>query len=280
MNVYYSRYKLIPLKSANRLSSSSEKWGIHLKIKKRRSANFADYFPHIPLGDMECDEFLEKFKYQDHEYHQKVFHFLLNDDRLSALPNKRFFNHEIWDGLNEPHSHVIKYKLKDESDLSFLKLFEKKISVRLDANALFTRKTLQNFLKEVPDFSLLEYLEDPISETDWSNFSLPLARDFIDGTPFSVLIHKPNSRFLKEEGKPVIFSSYMGSDLGKWHAYCELKEKGSFKFHHGIITTGYYQEERLKFDGNFQQGFVPNEKTLKIIYNELDAKEWKLLCSI
>lgn len=280
MNVYYSRYKLTPLKSANRLSSQAQKAGVHLKIKKRRSANFADYFPHTPLGDMECEEFLDKFKYQDNEYHQKVFHFLLNDDNLSALPNKRFLNHEIWNGLDEIKSNVIKYKLKDESDLSFLKLLEKKVSVRLDANGLFFRETLQKFLKQIPDFSLLEYLEDPMRETDWSNLGLPLARDFIPGSPYNVLIHKPNSRFQPSEERPVIFSSYLGSDLGKWHAYCELKEKSNLQYHHGIITSGYYQEECLKFNGNYQQGFLPDEKSLKALYDELDAREWKLLCSI
>jgi hypothetical protein len=280
MNVYYSFYELTPLKSANRLSSTQTKHGVHLKVIKRRSANFADYFPHMPLGDRHVEEFLEQFKYQDHEYDKKVFHFLLHEDKLSALPNKKFYNHELWDGVSQAFSPVVKHKLNDPQDLRFMSLLKQGIRVRLDANGLFTKIELQKFLKEIPDLKLIDYLEDPMQDLDWDGFTLPFAQDFIPGAPCEYIIHKPNARFYQENEKKIIMSSYLGSDLGKWHAYCELKERGDLNEFHGIATNGFYQEERLKFQGSYKSGFIPEEKSIKNMYNELDGKSWKLLCSI
>lgn len=273
MNVYFRFYKLNPRRRANRLSSSGVKTGVHLRVKMRFTDHFADYFPHEELGDSPVDLFLEKFKYQDHEYERKVFHFLQQDERLRSQEIRPFLNHQLWDGKETITSPVVKYKLHDPHDLNFIRALEQKTRVRLDANGLFDRPSFEKFQKGIPSslLSLIDYLEDPMKEADWKDSKLPLARDFIQGEPYDVLIHKPNARFLSATDKQVIFSSYMGSDLGLWHSYCELLEKGDLKEVHGLITPGIYEEQRLN----------PLEtNSVAKMYKDLHAGEWKLLCSI
>ncbi|HXH75154.1 MAG TPA: hypothetical protein VNJ08_09335 [Bacteriovoracaceae bacterium] len=278
MHVYYREYNLSPLRPANRGSPKGVKTGVHLKVKKRFTEHFADYFAHENLGDMPVELFLEKFKYQDHEYEKKIFHFLLDEERIRSRKIKPFKNHQSWQGKEAINSPVIKYKLQDYKDFSFMAALEKKVRVRLDANGLFNKDEIQTFIKQIPKdlLSFIDYLEDPMADLDWKDLSLPLARDFIKGDPYDFLIHKPNSRFLGETDKKVIFSSYMGSDLGLWHAYCELLEKGNLKEAHGIITPGLYQEQNFFFD----TGHVPAAESIKILYDELSTPGWKLLCSI
>lgn len=282
MNVYIKFYKLHALKALNRLSQAGERRGVHLKVKMRFTEQFADYFPHTALGDKECDEFLQIFKYQDNEYEKKVFHFLLNDERLRSQRPKVFLNHELWDGQTEAMAPFIKYKLKGPDDFSFMALLKKGLRVRLDANGFFDRVTLDKFLSEIPKDFLpkLEYIEDPTTDKDWSFSQVPSAQDFISGSPYQFYIHKPNARFLNEQNVPVIFSSYLGSDLGRYQAYTELLEKGDLKITHGIITNNFYVEEKLKFQGSYLQGFTPDEVSVRAMYNELSFGEWKLLCSI
>lgn len=273
MNVYFRRYQLTPLRSANRLSSTRVKTGVHLMVKMRFTHHFADYFPHEELGDMPVELFLEKFKYQDHEYEQKIFYFLQQDERLRSQKPKSFQNHQLWDGQSAIESLVVKYKMKGPDDLTFIKVLEKNVRVRLDANGLFDRSSFEHFQNDIPRtlLPLIDYLEDPTQDLDWKGSKIPLAQDFIPGSPYEVLIHKPNSRFLKKTDKKVIFSSYMGSDLGQWHCYCELLEKADLAEFHGILTPGLYQEQRLD---------VMDLKSVKDLYLGLHDGEWKLLCSI
>lgn len=273
MNVFYRPYKLTPLKALNRFSSQGIRSGVHLKVKKRFTEHFADYFPHEILGDRPVELFLEKFKFQENEYSQKVFYFLLNEEKIRSQRPRPYQNHQLWNGQEAITTPVVKYKLRDEKDFTFLKALEKKHRMRLDANGLFGQESIKEFINQIPKELLvhIEYLEDPLIDKDWSNISLPLARDFIDGDPFKVLIHKPNCRFLKKTEKKVVFSSYMGSDLGRWHAYCELLEKGDLSEFHGINTPGLYAEERTN---------LLNEESVLDLYNELSFGEWKLLCSI
>jgi hypothetical protein len=273
MNVYYRTYFLTPTRAANRFCSQGKKIGVHLKIKKRFTECFADYFAHEALGDMPVELFLEKFKYQDNEYERKVFHFLLNDEELRGQKTRPFLTHQLWDGRAELISPVLKYKLQGETDLSFTRALEKKIRVRLDANGLFTRETFNSFLAQVPkEFrGHIEYVEDPLESTEWKDLGVPVAQDFIKGAPFDVLIHKPNARFLLQTDSKVVFSSYMGSDLGLWHAYCELLQKGDLSEYHGLSSTRLYEEEKIN---------VLDQSSVLKLYQSLSAGEWKQLCSI
>jgi hypothetical protein len=273
MNVYFSPYKLTSRKAANRLSSAGVKQGVLLRVKMRFTDHFADYFPHEELGDKPIDHFLEVFKYQQQEHERKIFYFLLEDERLRSQKLRPHLNHQLWDGHEELRSPVVKYKIRHHEDFGFIPALKKKYRLRLDANGLFNRDTLERFQQQIPQDLLpfIDYLEDPMQDKDWGGQLLPLAQDFIRGEPASVVIHKPNSRFYPTTDKRIIFSSYMGGDLGRWHAYCELLERGELKEYHGINTPGLYAEEKLD---------LTQIKTVEEMYQDLHHLEWKLLCSI
>ncbi len=276
MQVFYSLYHLTPVKKANRLSTPEKKTGVYLKIRQKLTNHFADFFPHIELGDESVDSFLENFKFQNTTYQQKVFYFLLQEEKLRTQNPRPILNHELWDGKTPTTAPVIKYKLQDPKDQNFLHL-PSTIKIRLDANGCFDEKSWNLFFKELPTekYSQIEYIEDPMPSLPWPSSPIPWAKDFIDSKEASVLIHKPNRGFLKTNQK-TIFSSYLGSDLGLWHSYLELLKHGDLGLYHGIITRGFYQEER----GIFLHNNLPNLDHLKSYYLELENLSWKSLCSI
>ncbi|MGE3608181.1 MAG: hypothetical protein AB7I27_01240 [Bacteriovoracaceae bacterium] len=264
MHVYYSEYQLTPRKAANRLSDLAPKKGLYLKC-----LGFADYFPHESLGDQSIEEFLDTFKDQKTEYAQKVLHFLKKEPFFYDQP---FLNHQLWDGTEEIEASVVKYKLKNNADQSYLDLINKGIKVRLDANGLFDPGD------EIPSHELIEYIEDPMKNLNWNG--IKAAQDFIQGAPYQFYIHKPNARFLKQQTCPVIFSSYLGSDLGKWLSYCELVEQGDINLYHGIITKNFYQEENDLFQGNYKKNFKPTLDKVKNLFLHLEDLDWKYLGEI
>jgi len=266
----------------NRLSSIGKTSGVILKAILKDKILFADYYPHLPLGDRPLDLFLSEFKYQEHIYDQKVFDLLLKDHTFQSLDFKTFLNHELWDGMKFPEALVVKYKLQGPDDQTFLPLLSKGVRVRLDLNGLFTREEYLSFLKKIPDayLPLIEYVEDPLKTTGWENLPLPSARDFISGTPFQFSIYKPNCEFKPNTDLPIIYSSYLGGNLGRWHAYCELINNGDLSLTHGIYTQGFYEEEILFFDGSYRNGFKPNHFLVKSVYHQCAQAQWKILCSM
>lgn len=278
MNVYFRRYRLRPLKQLNRFSSLEEKEGVHLMAKTPGGNSFADYFPHPEFGDARPEEFLDKFRFQSKDYDKKVLHFLLHDHKLRAQAPRPFKNHQLWDGNQEVISPVIKYKLKSTSDKSFAPLLKQGIRVRLDANGIFTQASLQDWSKDLQ--ARIEYLEDPTQDLNWEQINLPLARDFISGSPFQYYIYKPNCKFYPDTKSNVIFSSYMGSELGRWHTYCELLDKGDLRLVHGIHTPDLYEGQAKLFKGDFNQGFTPDMSVVKEMYKDLSSGPWSLLCSL
>lgn len=285
MKVYYKFYDLHPQRSFNRLSSAqSRRRGVHLKIDVRRDKSFADFFSHPQLGDINEEEFLDRFKFQEDEMSQKTFHFLLNDakSRLRFLENpKSFKNHTLWaKESNIFESEVFKFKLSAEDDFTFLHLLEKNKSVRLDANGVFTKESLASFVKKIDPglLSLIEYLEDPTHEEWPSDSPIKFARDFIDQQNHQVRIFKPNREFMPKTMKPMIFSSYMGGQLGQWQAYCELMATGDLNLYHGIQIDHFYETDIFKKMA--PNTFTADKARVKYLYDELMSAEWKVLCSI
>jgi hypothetical protein len=125
MKVFYNPYSLTPKKKANRLSSLGRKSGIFLKGVLGKNTTFSDYFPHEELGDRNCEEFLSEFKFQKVTYEQKVFDLLLKDQIFQNLNPKKFYNHQLWSGTESIESKLIKYKLRDLEDRSFMLCLEK-----------------------------------------------------------------------------------------------------------------------------------------------------------
>jgi hypothetical protein len=282
MKIFISPYQLSPLKRANRLSSLQTCFGVYVKGVLKDKILFADYFPHISLGDRPLEEFLESFKYQNHEYDQKVFHLLLKDADYQKPQEKLFYNHQLWTESEEVSAPVIKYKLLHSQDRVFLPLLDKGIRLRLDANGAFNREDLKHFFKGIPReyLGLIEYLEDPLTEVDWKDLVVPGARDFIQGSPFEFYIYKPNCEFKPKTDAKIIFSSYLGSNLGRWHATAEMLNEADLKLVHGVVTQGFYQEEKPFLTGSYGEGFKPDPALIKKIYLDVAEKDWTFLCSM
>jgi len=282
MKVFYNIYTLTPVKKANRLSNLEVKKGVYLRAELNNKVYFSDYFPHESLGDRNIDVFLEEFKFQVHEYDKKVFFHLLKDNSYQKITPKLFYNHKLW-SKNEPlDTPVIKYKLNSPDDYTFLDALRVGIYVRLDANGLFTKSSFDEFLKGIPEekMNLIHYMEDPLRDTDWKDLKLHSARDFIKGTPYQYEIYKPNRSFLPETQDKIIFSSYLGSELGQWQCYSELLESGDLKAIHGIVTQGFYEDQMELFTGNYKEGFIGNSLVVQKLYKKIDNLPWKNLCSM
>ena len=282
MKVFYSPYKLTPLKRANRLSSMDAKPGVLLKGVLGDKITFADYFPHLPLGDRTCDQFLSEFKYQDVDYDKKVFHLLLKDSEYQKTKPKLFQNHQLWTGSEPIEAKVIKYKMLHLHDRSMTIPLENGLRLRLDGNALFSRAQYLEFMKDIPEkfHAQFDYIEDPLSDKDWSGLKVPSAMDFISGSPFDYYIYKPNCEFAPKTETKIIYSAYLGHTLGNWHTYCELIHHGDLTLTHGIIGRGFYQEEKEFLNGNYQAGFIADTSQVNKVYQDVYQSEWKLLCSI
>lgn len=281
MKVYYSPYRLTPLKVSNRLSSLNVQEGVLLKGVLGNKVTFCDYFPHVTLGDKSVDEILQIFKFQENSYEKKCFDFLLRDHELYWTKPKLIKNHKLWN-VGEELAPAIKYKVKDTSDFGFMHALKNKIPTRLDANGLFSRNEFLKFVQEIPQdlLGLIEYIEDPLYENDWSGLPLKTAKDFIEASPYEYVVYKPNAEFKPLTDLPVIFSTYLGHNLGRWHAYCELLREGDLALIHGIQTEGFYREEVNLFDGNYFTGFSANQKTVHKMYKEISGLNWKSLCSM
>jgi len=283
MKVYYKFYDLHPLRTANRLDNKASRRGVHLKIDLRRDQSFADFFSHPSLGDIELEEFLEKFKYQEDEMSQKTFHLLQSDARLrfdSLAKLTPFKNHTLWHPQSRTDALVYKYKLQSIDDFGFIKLLENKKTVRLDANGVFQKDEYISFFKNIDPafYEHIEYIEDPYIG-DWNIDSpIKLASDFIVSPDHSVKIYKPNREFLPKSLKPNIFSSYMGSQLGQWHTYCELIHSGDLSLFHGVQIDKFYEDDI--FYQTSPETYAPDKAKVKKFYDELMSSGWKVLCSI
>jgi hypothetical protein len=282
MKIFYSPYQITPKRLANRLGSMKPRAGVFIKGEINRQIIFADYFPHIPLGDRSVDEFLSEFKFQEDEYDQKVFNLLLKDKEFQKIAPKAIKNHQLWSGSEQITSSVIKYKMLTPLDKNFLTPLKNGVRLRLDFNGIFKRDEYFNFFKDIPEkyFSLIDYIEDPLSELNWDNLPIPSAMDFIEGSSYDFYIHKPNCEFLPQIDIPIIFSSYLGHNLGRWHSYCELIRQGDLKMTHGIYTPGFYEEEENFFTGNYDSSFIANRQRVNKIYQKVSDLNWKRLCSM
>lgn len=282
MKVSYSLYELTPLSQANRFSTSDKKTGVLLKADLGRKTLFADYFPHVPLGDRSCEQFLQEFKFQEDEYDQKVFELLLNDEKFQKFGSKKIQIHQLWTGETEVVAPVVKYKIKHNEDYAYVDLLKNGIKVRLDGNALFSREEYKKYFSKIDPILLskIEYIEDPLHETDWKDLQLPAAKDFIKGTPFEFVIYKPNCEKKPETEAKVVFSPYLGGNLGTWHAYSELINSGDLKVIHGMKSEGFYKEEAQFLKGNYHEGFEADKDLVIKIYQDVVNREWKQLCTI
>ncbi|MES2526865.1 MAG: hypothetical protein V4598_07245 [Bdellovibrionota bacterium] len=257
------------------------KEGVYLSSEVNGKTVYADYFPHIPLGDEPVTQFLAGFQKQETEYQRKMLKLLHSDAEFQSYPAKRFRNHQLWTGSEEIVSHVVKYKMLHPQDKAFHEALKRGVRVRLDANAMFNKSNMNELLDSLtPEWhKLIDYVEDPLSDIDWSTFPLKRARDFILGTPFDLYVYKPNCE-MRPDFSEIIYSAYLGSALGSWHTYCELISSGNTSIVQGIIGQGFYEEVKDFYLGDYDSGFIPDLTVIKEMYADLRARNWEDLCSM
>lgn len=282
MDIFFSPYELNSLKRSNRLSHLGPKAGVFLKSSVKGQDVYADYFPHIALGDVGVDEFLRNFSEQDSEYDRKILDLLKRDAEFQTLKPKRFKNHQLWTGSEELKAKVVKNKPLSPSDRSFMEILQKGLKLRLDANGMFSRASFKEFLETIPKDlrHQIDYVEDPLSDADWSELGVSVARDFIDGSPADYYIFKPNCEFYPKDHKKVIFSAYLGATLGNWHAYAELTRHGDLSLYHGLIYQGFSEEDQDLFVPQGDDEYLPDLAVVKKVYEDLAQREWIKLCSV
>ena len=277
MKIYFSRYERTPLQKINRLSATTKKNGVLLRSE---FGCYADYFPHTELGDLGVDEFLETFLLLKRPRDLKILSRLKQQTNLPE--SVAFKNHELLITKSRKTTlPYIKYKIKDLHDFDFCQLnFEK---VRLDANGLFINpEEVNHYLRLIPKNiqEKIEYIEDPTPSIDWGLINVATAKDFIEGSGHEYLIYKPDLDFYKNSAKPVIFSSYLGHELGTWQAYEELVQKGNLDLVHGLVSEGVYKEEKMLFDCIDDSYFKPNVIRVHDLFASLHGLDWKYLCTL
>lgn len=273
--IYFSPYTLTPLKELNSKSSLAPKKGLYLKtVGEDGEEGFADYFPHEALGDLPLKSILAG---ERDEYFEKCLWFARNERELSQSAFLPFKNHLLADSSSKNLEGAVKAKVKTLADLDWIKkLLQQNLRLRLDANGAISFEQWQDFLKSLSQGELdkIDYIEDP-GIGDWRVLGVPSAKDFMENDHFDFLVYKPNARFCERPEK-AIFSSYMGSDLGRFHCYLELIHRGNLELVHGIHTPGLYEEQDELFIPK-KEGIFPDRSAVKRMYEELQSREWTCL---
>lgn len=276
--IWFSRYQLTPLRKLNAKSGAGMMEGVFLKVQGERGEfGYADYFPHVELGDLSVEQVLQG---ERDEYFEKCLHFAKNEKRLRAQEHLSFSNHQLGIASSDNNTSIIKLKIFGAEDFSLARqCLESLKRLRLDANGSVSFEKWQAFLASLSQEQreLIDYIEDPGSG-DWKELGVPSAQDFQKNESFDFYIHKANARFFPEDlpRSKVIFSSYMGSDLGRYHCYLELLEKGDLSQVHGIHTPDCFEEQNSLFEPSGKALF-PSVDAISSLYANLERRQWSCL---
>ena len=276
--IWFSRYQLTPLRKLNAKSGSGMMEGVFLKVQDERGEfGYADYFPHVELGDLSVEQVLQG---ERDEYFEKCLHFAKNEKRLRTQEHLPFLNHQLGMSSNHNKTAIIKLKLFGIEDLSLARqCLERQMPLRLDANGSVSFEQWQAFLASLSQEQreLIDYIEDP-GRGDWKALGVPSAQDFQQNESFDFYIHKANAKFFPENlsSSKVIFSSYMGSDLGRYHCYLELLEKGDLSQVHGIHTPDCFEEQGSLFEPS-GEALRPGTEAITSLYANLERRQWSCL---
>ena len=269
--IEYSLYELEALSPLNSFSPAGLKKGMYLRVKKGEGYGYSDYFPHVELGDVSVEELLQGKR---DEHFEKALWWAENELEVSQrITPSPFKNHNLYRG-DEVSNDVLKLKVTSIQDFEkIVRIVKECKALRLDANGTINVKQWNNFLIKLNDDerSKIEYIEDP-GEGDWSELLVPSAKDFMDSPKFDFVVYKPNARFLSSNSK-AIFSSYMGSDLGRYHAWLDLMDKGDLNLVHGLHTPNIYRDQKELFVKK-SGAFEINIKVIDEIYLELRQRSW------
>jgi|LULF01.1.fsa_nt_gb hypothetical protein len=282
MQIDYSLFELKPITQLNRLKRKKFQ-GVFFRVEKKF---YLEYFPWEEFGDHSCDYVLDSIK------RTKKLPPVLNQQlRLEKdqkdIEKKVFKNHL----LVKPHESIQMisgvYKVKYLGELNVLSKFISSLNgkVRLDFNNALDEKTFLLFWNSlsVGDKEKIEFVEDPccFSYKVWSKFDsagVPLANDFnpYQATICRFTVFKPNrNEFLPRKNQ--IFSSYMGAELGQYHAYLALMLWGDTSLYHGIVTNDIYSNQLNLFKKQDEQLYSLQHNLVEKMYSQLEEREWKNL---
>ncbi len=279
MEVAYFKYSLTPRIQLNRFGKSDVRSGVLLRIDRDY---FLDYHPWSEFGDIGIHELLELLK-KSHELPPYLATVLVLEKNRESILTKPFFNHDLTETPGRHYSGCI--KIKYLNDLNLLKTTinnTESNSIRIDFNNALTPASFLRFYSELSDKlrQRIEYFEDPfpmdtkgLDTTLFANIPLACDRNKFNSDLCKYNIFKPNADCNPLDGITQVFSSYMGHDLGRYHAYLSLMKYGDLKLHHGIDTPNIYHEQ-LNFFNNKDGQLMINTDLVNKIYSELHELEW------
>ncbi len=272
----YYRYQIKPIQKLNRYTSEL---GAREGILFNYNGCFLDYHPWTEFGDLGLDEFLAKIKNEGITKHMRDL-FSLDREKKSIVPQP-FLNHTF-----NKVSKCCKLKYSSRNELiSFMAKLETGSKLRVDFNNSLSfeqSKDLWNsFTQSQRD--LIEFFEDPCPESqDWGQLrklGMRIACDRNKGISgeFDFRILKPNvDNFLGLENN-LIFSSYMGHDLGRYHCYLALMRYGRLDLFHGIDTPDIFENQKNLFTDLGNNLLSLNNTAVRELYSELEELEWTSL---
>lgn len=281
MGISYSKYKLEPIEPLNRFNPSIRE-GCFFCLDNKF---YLDYCPWEQFGDLSVDRMLSLIKSSNDI--PKLFYKLFNiDEQVWRIDFKSFFNHDFKGG---EYSKYLKVKGDENIDLKETIYSHPKQLLRIDFNNSLNKDLFIKMISSIDnsDLTRIDYVEDPFEITDninsWeaiSKLGVDLASDRNPDSPFSKYrIYKPGIDLVFESvyDNPVIFSSYMGSELNLIHTYVELILHGDLSLRHGLITPNAFKDQLDIFHNINQDRYVLKRKLLDKYYDSLKEREWKRL---
>ena len=272
MLIDYYFYTLNPITDLNRFKPLLRE-GVFFRIDGQY---FCEYFPWHEFGDLSCDDIILQIKNNKSlpSFLKKMISLEKNKD---SIRHRSFYNHSL------DHFDVCETVKIKINNFNFKKaeLFDTK-KLRIDINNLFNMNEVIDFWRDLPQNirSKIEYLEDPClyHPADWQRLQdegIPIAtdRNNKDNDFYHFEIYKPNIDDCPIGKKDVIYSSYMGHDLGRYHSYLELMQNGNLDLYHGIDTPNLFTDQLSLFNG-LNGSLTINKSAIKEIYTFLRNLSW------
>lgn len=289
----YFPYSLTPKRRANRFEQKQRK-GFILRYEQNGFIGHSDYFAWEELGDRSVDEVLKDLNSNTNSIEVKRLidqAILFSKINVKHLLDFEFMNHVLY--ANEKlENKTIKLKvgINPPSEIRTIKeLIQNNNILRIDANCAFELHEMKAFLNQLSSFekSKIEYIEDPVlySTDEWKelkSYGVSLALDnvrdwsLIDNQAFDYLVFKPNVNDFNNQlnfSKKVIFSSYMGHDVGRIYCLEMLRQFGDVALIHGIDTPNIYEEQLSLFNINHDKISL-NEGVFQNLMEELTRIKW------
>ena len=279
MDIEFFIDKLIPKQKLNRFHKIRARKVLYLKVDHEF---FLEYHPWEEFGDLDVNSFREEIKKK-----KCLPNFLMQllelEKNRKNIQNLSFRNHEF--GKVDKSYHGQYLKIKYDNNYSFIEnILSNGVKVRIDFNNNFHFDEFKGWFYQLENSKkeLIDYLEDPglkkLDLIELKKLGIQLASDRSPLIPdiYQVKIYKPSIEDLIRLDIPIIFSSYMGGDLGRYHTYLSLMLNGDLNLIHGIDTPGIYEGQLDLFLSDGLTRKIDNFQ-VNAMYKELENKEWQPL---